>query len=488
MAAVAADDRGAAQVTAREGATARSKVLGTMLVSLALASVAVASAAPALAASSLVARCKALDSLSPGDHAVVDALIRTFAENGLEYRGCQDLALTFVGMYVRIPTSPIPNVALLREAHGVDSVWLECRTPPSASTIAGVATLPLVNFQLTNDTVEQPGCGVVDLAALSHTKTLEKIYVSNVDIASVEPFADLDRLDNLTVASSSVRDLAPIHRLVQLRTLYLHGNQLTRLLDLMSLVNLTELNLSFNDELTDLMGVQYMSNLRRLSLNHGALTDVRPLGALVWLEELLLNRNQLVDVSVLGGLPRLRVVGLSGNAIEDISALGKLEHLEELMLGKNPIRDYLPIAKPGVRKLDMEAATHVTDWSFLSRMEDLEELVLYHSQISDLEPLTEALAELPRFRHLEISSNRVRDFSSLRRLHALRYLGIADNGLTSLESLVGNVDLDELGVGHDPGLHFDALPRIRTRRVTFGGMAEGSVPCPAGMRCYYQDF
>ena len=73
-----------------------------------------------------------------------------------------------------------------------------------------------------------------------------------------------------------------------------------------------------------------------LFLNDNQLTDVtglQKLTQLIWLE---LNNNQLTSVKGLGKLTQLTYLHLTGNQLTDVKGLEKLTKLKDLRLGFNP--------------------------------------------------------------------------------------------------------------------------------------------------------
>ena len=102
--------------------------------------------------------------------------------------------------------------------------------------------------------------------------------------------------------------------------------------------NITELIIP-NGEIKELTGLEYATNLVRLSLWENQIRDVTPLATLTRLQELHLQANQITDITAFAGLTQLRQLHLWGNRIQDISAIAGLTKLESLWLEDNQIRD-----------------------------------------------------------------------------------------------------------------------------------------------------
>ncbi len=89
--------------------------------------------------------------------------------------------------------------------------------------------------------------------------------------------------------------------------------------------------------ITSLVGIQNLTSLSDLDLIYiPNLTDIGPLSGLTSLTYLRLIGNSISDISALSGLTGLWYLDLTGNSISDISALSGLTSLWELGLASNP--------------------------------------------------------------------------------------------------------------------------------------------------------
>ena len=109
------------------------------------------------------------------------------------------------------------------------------------------------------------------------------------------------------------------------------------------MLSLTEL-IWLNDEIRDLTGLEYATNLQTLNLRMNHINDISILAALGNLEDLNLTWNQIENISVMSSLINLRSLNLHKNQISDISPLSSLTHLQWLDLHKNNISDISPLA------------------------------------------------------------------------------------------------------------------------------------------------
>ena len=102
------------------------------------------------------------------------------------------------------------------------------------------------------------------------------------------------------------------------------------------LEKVTELNL-FDNQLTDVKGLEKLTQLKKLFLSNNQLTEVpKGLEKLTQLTDLWLTHNQLTDVKGLEKLTQLKGLDLNTNQLTSVQGLEKLTQLKILDLTNNP--------------------------------------------------------------------------------------------------------------------------------------------------------
>lgn len=107
--------------------------------------------------------------------------------------------------------------------------------------------------------------------------------------------------------------------------------------------HIEDLQLDRNN-IKDLEGIQYLTNLIYLDLRNNKINDISPLAKLTNLTDLYLSDNYINDISPLAGLTNLISLDLSFNEINDVSSLAELTNLTKLHLRSNEINDISPLA------------------------------------------------------------------------------------------------------------------------------------------------
>lgn len=96
--------------------------------------------------------------------------------------------------------------------------------------------------------------------------------------------------------------------------------------------------------ISDLTGIEYLTNLNLLDISENSITDISALSGLTSLGTLSLNNNDVTDLSALAGLTNLVALYLPGNSVTDVSSLSGLTNLNHLNLWSNDITDISALA------------------------------------------------------------------------------------------------------------------------------------------------
>ena len=178
------------------------------------------------------------------------------------------------------------------------------------------------------------GCAAIDVFALAEVTALEI-----VDMEVALRAEDLQGLANLSSLAfvGSVRDLAPLAALANLRQLSLADNDLADIGALAGLGQLQELGLSGN-RVADLSPLRGLTRLTLLELNGNLVTSLSPLAGLTELLALLAQDNAIADLSPLADLPTVSLL-LANNAIADAAPLLAMRWLRFVDLRGNPLSE-----------------------------------------------------------------------------------------------------------------------------------------------------
>ena len=254
-----------------------------------------------------------------------------------------------------------------------------------------------------------------------------------------------------------------------------------------------------NVGISDLTGLEFAVNLKRLHLSDNNLTDISALSGLTNLTALGLSSNIIRDISALSGLTNLTWLGLAYNQITDISALSGLTNLRELwlrgnLLSASSINEHIPALQDRGVTVDFDPtpydSTPVTipdanlraaiaeelgkasgatitksEMSTLGLGRSLGRLDAEDKGISDLTGLEFAT----NLRKLSLSDNQITDISVLLGLTNLRELYLGNNNISDISALSGLTNLREVGLWNNNISDISALSGLTNLRKLYLG-------------------
>lgn len=242
-------------------------------------------------------------------------------------------------------------------------------------------------------------------------------------------YGDVKYLDSLRIVSSNISNLSGIEYLTNLTELYLSNNQIIDLDPLNNLSNLNVLSLSSN-QIIDLSPLYSLNNLTELYLSSNQIIDISPLYSLNNLSRLSLTGNQISNVSPLNNLSNLTELKLTGNQISNISSLNGLSNLTTLNLSLNQISDINPLnSLINLTTLNINY-NQIIDVSPLNSLTNLTVLYLRYNDIIDI-----SLNSLSNLNTLDLSANQIHDVSPLNNLSNLNFLDLGINPISDVSPL-----------------------------------------------------
>jgi len=156
----------------------------------------------------------------------------------------------------------------------------------------------------------------------------EKIYLSTENNTVTLNLNNKDIYD--------LSDVFGLEFLTNLEDLDLGSNQISDLTCLKNLINLRRLNLSSN-QIEHLSEISNLSNLQELNLGSNKINNLKSLKNLSNLLSLDLSRNYISNLIGIEKLTNLRTLVLNENSIKDLNKLGALENLVSLDFASNKV-------------------------------------------------------------------------------------------------------------------------------------------------------
>jgi internalin A len=162
----------------------------------------------------------------------------------------------------------------------------------------------------------------LDLAPLATSPALVRVDLDSNIVGDLSPLAQIATLRELWFTNSSFTAPNTLSSLTKVERLYLSGTQLADATPLAALVNLTELDINGNANITNFDKLHTLTKLTRLSAsNNTSITSITAVASMTQLTWLNLYFDQIVDVSPIQGLTQLHDLYLNFNPITDITPL-----------------------------------------------------------------------------------------------------------------------------------------------------------------------
>ncbi len=124
----------------------------------------------------------------------------------------------------------------------------------------------------------------------------------------------------------------------QITELYCYNENLTNLKGVENLINLETLD-SSNNNLTSLEGIENLTNLKRLYCNNNHLTNLNGIENLVNLEYLYCYNNNLTNLEGIENLINLKYLGCSNYNLTSLEGIENLINLRVLYCSNNNFSD-----------------------------------------------------------------------------------------------------------------------------------------------------
>ncbi len=344
--------------------------------------------------------------------------------------------------YTNDGTEPSAESAVYTEVFAVEHGTLTLRG--FAMSQAGLVSAP---FEATytvrdgNAAFEFKDEGVSQLAhAILGVSQSQKLTYSMLDkITSFNTF-------DLT-STKSIRSLEDFKEFLNLTEIHLYNqsniDDFSVLAEVTTLRKLTLDNCAVTNN--NLKEIAKANQITELTVDNNGLTSTANLSTMKGLTFLSACNNQLTKVEGLDKLEKLTTLVLVGNQVEDLSGLTKVKTLTELSLADNDLTSLMVLnGMTALKKLDI-SNNKMSSLSGISSLSSLETLTAIHCGLSDIA----ALSKLTGLVSIDLSGNKIGDFSALRQT-GVTELTAVDCNIKSLSAISGVRTLRTLNVSDNP--------------------------------------
>lgn len=155
---------------------------------------------------------------------------------------------------------------------------------------------------------------------------------AGVSMAAPITTADVERITSLNLTTAGITNINGLQTLTNLVELSLGNNSITDITPLENLVKLTSLELSNNSSIVSISALQNLTNLVTLRLSACGITDITPLEKLTHLQTLDLSYNNITDISIINKLSLLKTLNLRSTKINALTSLEEMTQLRKITL------------------------------------------------------------------------------------------------------------------------------------------------------------
>ncbi|CAL6062902.1 leucine-rich_repeat domain-containing protein [Hexamita inflata] len=169
---------------------------------------------------------------------------------------------------------------------------------------------------------------VTDLQPLLNLEKLKEFCFQNMNL----------RLDKITEKNTKIILCQQISNLKYLQKLDISNSFLTDISSISKLVDLKELNISCNYQISDISSLKTLRKIVKLDIFYNIICDLHAISFMKDLKEICAYRNKIIDVNPLYFCSGLQILQITDNDVVDPTVLKNID-FKELEVSWNKIRD-----------------------------------------------------------------------------------------------------------------------------------------------------
>ena len=376
---------------------------------------------------------------------------------------CTDLA------FLIAEGSSINNVASLGKLDNLVSINLN---DTKVKDLLPIGNLPsLQSLKISNTQIG-------NLQALSDMKSLKELYCSNTPISDLSPLKNHRRLskvycDNSGVSVTEASEFSkenpftlviydtnalsewweklPIYwKAVFAKQVNIQGTPSTE--QLHEVINMTDLDLSGNEYMQNLLPVSRLTNLVNLNISNTDISQLDALYGMTNLETIQLEGTYVNNLAPLANMSRLKVLNINNTPVTNIACLANDSHLEIIWAENTSIgisqvktlRQHIPNLTVVFQSSEMQNWWNNLDDAWRS-------ILKQHVPCANLEPTRLELHKMLGIRELNIDrENTITSLEPIRNFYWLEKANFNRQGIRDIQPLANKPFLTELQLKDNP--------------------------------------
>ncbi|KAB2388416.1 MULTISPECIES: leucine-rich repeat domain-containing protein [Bacillus cereus group] len=209
------------------------------------------------------------------------------------------------------------------------------------------------------------------------------------------------------------------------------------------LLQIKTLSIYSGKGINEIAGLEYMTNLEKLTLRESNVTDISAISKLRSLKYVDLTSNSIESIHPIGQLENINMLFLRDNKISDLTPLSKMKKIKTLDLIGNNIKDIQPLFTLSTMKQLYLANNQISDLNGIDRLNNVELLWIGNNKINNVE----SISKMSNLIELEIADSEIKDISPLSQLGNLQVLNLEENYISDISPLSTLTNLHEINLG-----------------------------------------
>ncbi|MBZ6021722.1 NEAT domain-containing protein [Bacillus cereus] len=209
------------------------------------------------------------------------------------------------------------------------------------------------------------------------------------------------------------------------------------------LLQIKTLSIYSGKGINKITGLEYMTNLEKLTLRESNVKDISAISKLRGLKYVDLTSNSIESIHSIEQLENINMLFLRDNKISDLTPLSKMKKIKTLDLIGNNIKDIQPLFTLSTMKQLYLANNQISDLTGIDRLNNVELLWIGNNKINNVE----SISKMSNLIELEISDSEIKDISPLSQLGNLQVLNLEENYISDISPLSTLTNLHEINLG-----------------------------------------
>lgn len=344
------------------------------------------------------------------------------------------------------------------------------------------------------------GTPIRDLTPVSHLTDLQSLKISQTPINNLNALQDMENLKELFCSNTNISDLTPLKNHRRLSKIYCDnthvdgkqaseftkGNPFTLVIydtnaleqwweelpiywkavfsqqtsiegeptteQLHEVINMTDLDLSGNAYIQNLMPVSRLTNLVNLNIANTEITRLNALTGMTNLENINLENTHIDDLSPLSGANSLKTININNTPVTDLSPLANDVHLETVLANNTSINTaQVYLLKENLRNVTIIYQTEALSnwWDGLD--DNWKRILKDHVGCEAYVPSALELQKIIDLQSLVIEGeNTIQNLEPIRSFHWLEKVNLIGQGIRDIKPLANKIYLTELLLQNNP--------------------------------------